>query len=147
MTAGHSFTCASVHCIRLIYPTHSFIYSSPTPHNDSTRRSDATFLFKKVLTQGALAALDAKGAAAGGKKKGGAPLVSAAAMASVVVRTGVCMCIYVRPAKNVVHSWTRDSPCALVKLLGIDIHSHRMTRRSWTSSGWRRRRGSTRGSS
>lgn len=61
-----------------------------------TRRSDATFLFKKVLTQGALAALDAGkggGAGAGGKKKGGAggPVVSAAAMASVVVRGCVCV--------------------------------------------------------
>lgn len=99
MTADHSFTCASVQCIRLIHPTHSSIHSSLPPHNDSTRRSDATFLFKKVLTQGALAALDAKGAAAGGKKKGGAPFVSAAAMASVVVRTGMCMYVCWSPLR------------------------------------------------
>ena len=67
------------------HPPFPLAPSHTTQHN-STRRSDATFLFKKVLTQGALAALDAKGGGAGGGKKKGAPVVSAAAMASVVVR-------------------------------------------------------------
>jgi hypothetical protein len=65
-------------------------------HIHRTKRSDATFLFKKVLTQGALAALDSAGKGGGGgrgKKKGGtAPLVSATAMASLVVRA--CMILH-----------------------------------------------------